>query len=91
MLHPLTNPFNLLRTFFALRRFVAVSIGESDDIFIFGGQQLYNKTCDCYRLSDDVLKYHEKFEISEIDAGVGRVGGVAIGLVLTLGLGLGLL
>jgi len=49
-------------------RFVAVGKDDTDDIFIFGGQEAYDATCDCHKLSKSVLKYHQNFVITEIDA-----------------------
>jgi N-acetylneuraminic acid mutarotase len=47
-------------------RFVAVGHEASDSIFIFGGQNYHDETCDCYPISDEVLKFTDSSWVIDI-------------------------
>ncbi len=56
-------------------RFVAVAHEPTDSIFIFGGQNYYDEGCDCYPISDSVLKFKdEEWVIDNIDGAAPSVG-----------------
>jgi len=51
-------------------RFVAVAHEPTESIYIFGGQNFYNETCDCFKISKEVLRFVDMdWAIDEIDAG----------------------
>lgn len=40
-------------------RFVAAADEDLDSIYLFGGQRHYNATCDCFGISDDVMRFSD--------------------------------
>ena len=61
-------------------RFVAVAHEPSDSIYIFGGQNYYNASCDCYPVSEKALKFVDSdWTIDNIDAPAATVGARGLG------------
>lgn len=63
-------------------RFVAVAHEASESIYIFGGQNYYNATCDCYKISNDVLRFVDE------DWAIDTIDGSASGTFLTFSVAL---
>mmetsp|Transcript_17071 Transcript_17071/g.34194 ORF Transcript_17071/g.34194 Transcript_17071/m.34194 type:complete len:402 (+) Transcript_17071:113-1318(+) len=61
-------------------RFVAVAHEPSDSIYIFGGQNYYDASCDCYPVSKKALKFVDSdWTIDNIDAPAATVGARGLG------------
>mmetsp|Transcript_2783 Transcript_2783/g.5720 ORF Transcript_2783/g.5720 Transcript_2783/m.5720 type:complete len:394 (-) Transcript_2783:181-1362(-) len=51
-------------------RFVAVAHEPTDSIYIFGGQNYLDESCDCFRISAEVLRFVDRdWAYDDIDAG----------------------
>ncbi|GMI30605.1 hypothetical protein TrRE_jg8174 [Triparma retinervis] len=77
-------------------RFVAVAHEPTESIYIFGGQNFYDDVCDCYKISNEVLRFVDMdWQNDNIDAGGGAgsfatlssaVAGLALAFMAVLGL-----
>ena len=77
-------------------RFVAVAHEPTESIYIFGGQNFYDDVCDCYKISNEVLRFVDMdWQNDNIDAGGGAgsfatlssaVAGLALAFMGVLGL-----